>query len=414
MPLILLLVCMLLPATMRAADEGDTLRRWGGGIQLHPATAIVMDRYQSKWMDPAPNFSVAAELRHASLPADSNAYDADYGYPVMGIGVKYSRNHRIKMHRQPDESWPYIEEVDYDSQMGNSLAFYGFFSRPFFRNRHWEADYTFNLGVGYSHSKYNLHNSIDNELIGSRWLIYFGAGLHLAYQVDPEWSFRAGVEYWHLSNGAINRPNKGANFVGPSLSVCYTPYYEASLPHSRRQHIPHKPYLFADITGGVGYRTLYEDWKHTQFELKPDEPGYRTDHFKHYLTYTFQGSLMCRYARRWASGVEADVFYGPYASDVEAYDKRAGRDDKHSPWSLGLGVKHEAYYRRLKLSMSLGWYLYREMGHTAKRSEQPFYERIGVQYLFPCLHGMGVGFSVKAHMTKADYTELVVSCPIRL
>lgn len=410
----LVLFCLSLPFSYAAADDGDTLRHWGGGVQLHPSRAIVIDKYQDKWMDPANNFSIATELRHASLPADSNSYDADYGFPVLGMGVKYSMNHRVKMHRLPDESWPLLQEVDYDSHLGNTLSLYGFFSRPFFRNRHWEADYTLNAGVGYSHSKYNPHNNIDNELIGSRWLIYVGAGLHVAYQMASEWNVRLGFDFWHLSNGALNRPNKGANFVGPSLTLCYSPYYEASLSRTTFRREPFNPYLYIDLTGGVGYKSLYEDWKHTQFELSPEDPDYRTDHFQHYLAYTMQGSIMCRYARRWASGLEADLFYGDYASHIRRYDERMGRNIPHSPWSVGIGIKHEAYYRRIKMSMSFGWYLYREMGHTARRTEQPYYERIGVLYMFPCLDNLAIGFSVKAHFAKADYTELVISYPIHL
>ena len=64
--------------------------------------------------------------------------------------------------------------------------------------------------------------------------------------------------------------------------------------------------------------------------------------------------------------------------------------------------------------MSLGWYLYRQMGVNAKEIEQPYYERIGIHYTFPALRGLTVGFNIKAHRTKADLTEFVVSYPIEL
>ena len=419
---LLILLCFLCPLSHISAAEvdsiiqkNDTLSHWGGSISLNPGRILALDRVQKKWLKQATVFSMGAELHHAFLPADSNAYDADYGYPVIGLGVKYSLNHNVKMHRNaPDDAWPLIQEVDYDSYMGNSIAFYGFFKRPLFRNRRWEADYIFNFGVGYSHSKYNPNDNIDNELIGSRWLLYFGFGLRMAYQVAPDWSLGLGVDYWHLSNGAINRPNKGANVCGPSLTLSYTPFYESLLKTGPVRRTPFSPYLFVDITGGVGYRTLYEDWKHTQFEIGPDDPDYRIDNFSHYFAYTMQSSLMCRYARRWASGVEADVFYGDYASRLKEYDERAGRDLPHSPWSVGLGVKHEAYYRSLKVSMSFGWYLYREMGHVANRVEKSYYERIGVLYIIPKMNGLALGFSVKAHSAKADYTEMVLSFPLML
>ena len=64
--------------------------------------------------------------------------------------------------------------------------------------------------------------------------------------------------------------------------------------------------------------------------------------------------------------------------------------------------------------MSLGYYLYREMGESAKIIEKPYYERIGVHYSIPGLNGLTVGLNVKAHLTKADFTELIISYPITL
>ena len=46
-------------------------------------------------------------------------------------------------------------------------------------------------------------------------------------------------------------------------------------------------------------------------------------------------------------------------------------------------------------------------------SFKPYYEKIGIQYMIPKV-GIAVGAMVKAHYSKADLTELVVSVPIRL
>ena len=54
------------------------------------------------------------------------------------------------------------------------------------------------------------------------------------------------------------------------------------------------------------------------------------------------------------------------------------------------------------------------MGRFAKDVEKPYYERVGVSYCFDKLGGMRLGFNIKAHFTKADYTELLLTMPIRL
>jgi hypothetical protein len=92
--------------------------------------------------------------------------------------------------RDPD--WGYSEEVNYNSHLGNTATVYGGFSRPFFRSKRWEVDYSLFMGIAYSRLKYNPDYNADDELIGSRWLLYFGAGFHATYRVADDWGIKAG------------------------------------------------------------------------------------------------------------------------------------------------------------------------------------------------------------------------------
>ena len=298
--------------------------------------------------------------------------------------------------------------------MGNAIALYGAFSRPFFRRHRFETDYTLSYGVAYTRTKYDPRNNIDNELIGSRWLIFFGIGFHATYHFARYWGLRAGIEYWHLSNGALNRPNKGANFLGPSVALVYHPYYEQTMQGVATRYNPvFEKKWYGQITLGIGAKTLNEDWQITQFRTPSDEQNYRTDKFKRYVCYSFHADMMYRYARRWASGVGVDVFYGSYAKRVKELDEAAGSGYRHSPWSVGIAARHEIFYHNVSMPVSLGFYLYRRMGENAKAVEKPYYEHIGLHYTFPCLGGLKIGINVKAHLAKADYTEFVVGYPIR-
>ena len=108
----------------------------------------------------------------------------------------------------------------------------------------------------------------------------------------------------------------------------------------------------------------------------------------------------------------ADLFYGTYSRHIAEMDAAAGV--RHSPWSFGLSAKHAVFYHNLSLDMSLGYYLYREMGTGAKALEKPYYEHIGLHYTLRALRNLTVGINIKAHLTKADLTELVVSYPVKL
>lgn len=171
------------------ADGLDTtfLRRLGVEVSGVPGWMIAADSYERKWLKGRFCTAVGVALRYTPAPCDSDDYAADYNYPTIIAGVKYNMNHGVTMHRERDSDWGLLEPVDYTSRLGNIVTVYGAFERPVVSVGRWTADYTLAFGVGYSRSKYNTRDAIDNELIGSRWLIYFGAGLHATYRVSRSW-----------------------------------------------------------------------------------------------------------------------------------------------------------------------------------------------------------------------------------
>jgi hypothetical protein len=403
------IACLLGVGTARAADGDSIPSHWGFGVTYHPNWQIPLDKWIRAWLYDRDAFAVNAEAIYSALPTDSSAYDADYGYPTLAVGLRYGDNSHVTMQKPRTK--------DYFSHLGNTLTLYGTFSRPFFRTRHWESDYTLGTGIGYTNLIYNTTDDVDNELISTHLLVYFNAGLHVTYHPVPQWGIKAGVEFCHHSNGALYRPNKGANSVGPSVSLVYTPYYAATTHPSAiqqstfRTQYPKSTYL--DLSVGVGAKTLLEDWFWTQ-EVPRDHPDYWSEDFKLYMAYSLHAKLMHRYARRWASGIGADLFYGDYDDRLTYIDDYYKHKLPHSPWSVGLSACHSVFYHRFSLQMSVGYYLYREMGHRANLLEKPYYERIGLFYTLPALRDLTFGLSLNAHLTKADFSELVISYPIKL
>ena len=434
--------------SLRTCSKAPSSHHFGYTLKVSPGKLIVMDEWQRRYQKHTRSTAFAIEANYTSLPQDKDDFAIDYNYPTLDFGLKFNLND-VTMHRATDEAWGMAEEVDYDSELGNIVTAYATFTRPIYRNNRWMFDYMLGSGIGYGKHKYSRGNNIDNELTGSRLLIYFTAGLHATYRFAEDWGITGGVEFYHHSNGALNRPNKGANIVGPVVGLRYMPYdkefrssgssgvqgdsrssgvqgssgvQEFSQSEATSSFTRFQKRFYANITLGVGGKTLDEDWQLTQFRTPPDSPDYRTDKFNFYMAYSLQTDLMYRYARRWASGIGADLFYGTYADRVRDIENlhiltpsQSGEGASTiSPWSVGIAAKHQAYYHNLSVAMSIGFYLYRHMGSYAKNSEQPYYERIGVHYTIPSLRNLTVGFNVKAHRLKADLTELVVSYPVDL
>lgn len=395
-------------------ETKDTISHWGVTLSGMPSKVVVLDKYQRKWMKKNKNGSIAIEFNHVDLPSEKDSFAKDYSFPSLSIGLRYTMNDKVRMHREQDPSWGLAEEVPYDSHLGNTLSIYGSFTRAIHRTKHWETAYSLSGGFGFNRKWYNKENNIDNELIGTPVLIYFGIGIHQTYRFALKWGIRASLEFVHHSNGALYRPNKGSNTLGPSLGLVYYPYYDELINEKNSFKVaPFKKYWYMDLVVGAGAKTMLEDWLQTQFNTPKSAPDYRTEYFKRYAAFSFQTNLMYRYARRWASGIGFDVFYGTYAEHIEVLDRANNIDSQCSRWSIGIAGKHEVFYHNLSLAVALGGYLYRKMGENAKINESKIYERIGVHYTFPSLNGLKLGINVKAHITKADFTEFIISYPIR-
>ncbi len=411
----ILLIAFVYVATQAKAIEKDSIRHWGFTVSVMKSEIIALDKNQRKYLKEKENGSVALELNHINLPSDHDSYAKDFNYPSLSIGLRYTMNNRVSFHRTPDLAWDKIEEVPYDSRLGNTLSLYGTFQRAIHRNKHWETSYSLSGGVGYTNKWYNKDNNIDNDFIGTPLLIYFGAGIHQTYRFAREWGVRASLEFVHHSNGALYRPNKGSNCVGPSVGIVYYPYYETFIrEHDSFKSAPFKKFLYLDITAGIGAKTLVEDWQITQFRTPKTDPNYRTGDFKRYATYSLQANLMYRYARRWASGIGIDAFCNTYTPHIEQLERKEGNIIDCKPWSFGIAGKHETFFHNLSVNVALGTYLYRRMGSIDRELGGRIYERIGVNYSFPSLNGLKLGINVKAHTTKADFTELVITYPFRL
>ena len=397
------------------AEENDSLSIAKMGIEFRyiPAQTLTLDKEPRIWTKTKDTHSWAAQI---NVTPTKNAYAHDYNYPTFSFGLRYHLNHGTTMHR--DDPWGEAQPVNYTSKLGNFLTLYGTFNRPLYRSKHWQWGYYLGTGIAYTSLKYNQKNDIDNEYIGSHLNIYFNAGLYGQVKIAKEWSVKGGLDFAHHSNGAMARPNKGANYFGPFVGLVYEPQ-QATSPITKRNTEatqPFQKYWFTEFTLGLGGKTLLEEWLQTQFNTPQGQPDYRKEHFTYYGAYSFHTHLLYRYARRWASGVGVGLFYGEYAHRIARMDKENGHtDEKHSPWSASIEARHEVYYGNVSVRLTLGYYLYRHMGYSANHGlEYPYHEQVGVFYSFPKLKGLTLGFSVNAHATKADFTELQLSIPVRL
>ena len=337
------------------------------------------------------------------------AYASDYNYPTLTFGLLVSDFNKVRLRYNPYGTRP----IDYDSRCGTSFVLYGSFRRAFFRTQSgWSADYTFSNGIGYNTHIYNRFTNVDNVMLGSRLSVYFDVAFALNYRYR-QCEFFVGPEFRHLSNGGTVRPNKGINKLGVGTGVRYylQPFDSISLTRTRTPFEGKKVYF--NIAYSSGIRASQGEWlydannfiwnKNDVENVRYGKDGYRMCYY-HLLS----TDLMCRYARRYASGIGLDALYEPYNLDVET--QFVGERPKQVQWSLGLAAKHEVFFRRMSMQMAVGYYLSRLFNEYSNTTEEyPFYERIGLRYNLPILNNnISVGYNIYAHLTKAYGTELVI------
>ena len=344
------------------------------------------------------------------------AYATDYNYPTFTFGLSVSDFNKVRLRYNPPQpdGTPGNRPINYDSRCGTSYILYAAIRRAFFRTHSgWSADYTFSNGIGFNTHIYNRYTNVDNIMLGSHLSVYFNVAFTFSYRYR-QCDFFVGPEFRHLSNGGIIRPNKGINKAGIGGGVRYYLQPYDSLSFKRFKTPFTEKGLFLNIAYSSGIRGAQGEWLYDANHfiwnnndvnnVKYGENGYQIC-----IYHVLSTDLMCRYARRYASGIGIDALYEPYNRTIEIQNDKVDRSNL-TKWSFGVAAKHEVFFRRLSMQIALGWYLSRPFNKISNTTEEyPYYERIGLRYTPPILNNsISLGYNIYAHLTKAYGTELIV------
>lgn len=391
-------------ATATQSSRHSLWRRIGIGTEMGASSLLELDEDCHAIMHNHESFLYGLHIDLPTRPEDRNPYDAAFGYPTLRAGMLLADYRRIRLYR----SEPHL---DYISGMGTVTAIYGGFLRDLYRSRLFRTGYKLVNGLGIASRPYRRSNNADNEVIGSRWNVYINLGFYAKFLLTPHLEASVGTDFYHFSNSALDRPNKGANNAGITLGITYYPENKAYDPvvcRSNEQFADKRFYVETSV-GWVG-KTLLDEWVVHYWDDGVGTPNYRTSHFTIHHAVTALVAPMWRYSRRYASGFGLDYTYAAYASRLAELDNMRGQTAfAHSRHVVGLTARHEVFFRHLSLAMGLGVYLHRKMGYTAHEVEKPYYETVGIRYNFPFTSDrLFLGYNVKAHLTKADCMQVCI------
>lgn len=364
------------------------------------------------------SYNVFMNSQANPLDREISVYDRVFGFPTLEAGIQLQDLSHTRLH---------TGETPYMSVVGMIWSGYIGFRRDIYRNRRWAYGYGLYNGISLSSRTYEGENNVDDDLVGQHLSVYFGLDLFASYRITPRDELSLQFGYKHVSNGATDRPNKGANTYGLAVRARHDlnrPDADKGMTFDERQarlqafkREAFVPYAYLDINGLVGFRTMYEEFILRRSYLAPDEPGYLDGKLALHTVWGTNVVQMFRYNQVHASGLGLEYMFAGYAGRSGLIEHecaiRAPESDfadgyKHSKHVLAIAGYHEVYYKQLSLQMSFGTYLFRRLGWVSKHYEAPVYETVGIRYYPKFFKPFYIGYNVKANLGKAYDMEIKV------
>lgn len=229
-------------------------------------------------------------------------------------------------------------------------------------------------GLSYNSSPYNELENPDNQSysLPVNFSLQFSGGIE--FQLNKKWIVDINTSFNHISNGGLEQPNKGINWLSFGLGANYMPDYS---PFKNRDNVvPHKNaendwFKRIELNGSALSKT---------FDKKERFLVFGSEFlFGHYLSnlHSLLGGLEWNLDRSLARKIE-----------FEELDKTAHR--------LSFNLGHEFILGDFRFSQKLGVYLLDQL-----RENDLLYHKWGISYLHKT--GVLLGVEVKAHRHIAEF-----------
>ena len=347
--------------------------------------------------------SYTVELDYATLGAKNDgSFASGYNFPTFGIGLSYNT----------------LSNVHFKSEKGHysdMVSLYGKISRDLVRTTHLGFGYDASLGLSYSPGYYDAQTNSANWFFSSPVLLYVAGGGHLTWMVAPRLDLEAGINVRHNSSARLAYPNGGLNYWGGGLSARYR--FQSSRPPqghifrtSRISGDGHTRKWSFEFYGGGGVHTCAAEWRALVKTVPSDELS--NSMLKKWPMASLSADVIYRLSGRFGVGGTLDGFWCSnterlrWADTVLYGEEEVSASKGYSPFSAGIGLVQEIFYRNAALYVQEGIYLYRHMGIRGYHG--PIYERAGIRYYPPALDPFFLSICIKAHNFKADYLDLTV------
>jgi len=313
------------------------------------------------------------------------------GARPYGFGFEYSKQSRDSATYRLCGAYPrkgiQFQYYHYNSIYLGNAAMASYFIQPVYRiNNRLSFFYKASFGFTYADNPFREDNKIDtlNQCYSLHVNPYLqlaaGWGFRLNKHLSLEWS----STFDHISNGNVNRPNRGLNWVTNSVSLLYKPF-GTELPKYTR--VKNKYWKGRPLTYTAG--VLYV--------ARQDYAGFTMGYQRTFAAGGFlEASKQIGRIHGFVVGLQS--YYNNLKVDPQdsaaAYIK-----NKHSSVLAGLYVGHEFLMGRVIISQVIGRYVTVHPGMYNN-----YFHQHSLRVLLD-KHWMA-GFCFRAHEDEADYIGL--------
>jgi hypothetical protein len=345
-----LLLCCLPFGKLYAQDSSSTII----GVQVHAGQVYAHTNAVNNIKGSKPN---GFELQLAKLQLGEEAYHQAHAFVQAGWSLGYYH-------------------------FGNAILGSGFIASRFIQPQYRITKQVHfylkaSIGAAYlTNPNHAIKNSTNNNY--SLYLnpyLHIGTGLGLALR--KHWGISLQGGFHHISNGNLQQPNKGLNWLTASLGIQYTPQ-QLMLPRYRLANHP-------SATARPLVKQVYAFFVPTQ--------GYQTK---------YQGQ------RKWLLGINAQITkpIGPSSAitaGAEVYYDNfvldASLPSLSSKIMLGLQAGHTFLLGKVWFSQQVGYNVFSKIYFLPN-----FYHRWGLVYWFSKKYSLGA--NLKANSDNADFFDV--------
>lgn len=326
-------------------------------------------KHNEKFRPPIPDLSTALDIAILKQTTGTQDWEQRRHYPVWGVGASYTR-------------------YGIDSIYGSAFGIYPFLQTYLIRGKRLEWTLRGGMGIGYVTRHYTRAPEWDtlNNAIGSAVNNFTLITTDLRYRIDRHWSIQAGLNFSHLSNGAMKQPNLGVNMYGGHIGIRYWPGGDRpELTDRERPRLRNR--VLAQARLGIAF----------------NESG--TTDGPIYKTYLASAYVSRRYKSRNKVFIGLDYSYHGNIYAFQRNNEINGGTERANSWKSAVFLGHEWLFGRMGLTAQIGVYLKEAVLRT-----DPYYEKLGYNYYIiraerGPLKELCLSFQLKTHKAIAELVE---------